>query len=454
MGKANLQKKATANEVLSLFPCEYPVYPSAEEGHAIDAGLGSAFPESAESVDTSLTAKNNSCASSSPLPCLIGKAWEASSLSKLSVPSLAVPSAVLQESLQSSAYSPSVRARLFPNGEFSLGFVPPPEKLKKDCLYDAGIVDDYVSLTTAYAVVTEDGDVFFDVTKSDVTHLYKLDKCQESSQIKKRYGQNGMTGYGRKCVRNLCFLMERDMGCSHLNFGTCTVPRLTASEELIVCRNWSEVVRYFFQSLRRRYAARCKGDFRYVSVTELQPKRWQNRGEVGLHLHFLYEKIYDPERGEHVFSDNFLRTAWHSALSSVLGRFSADGDDDPSLVVPMFRRETVTGGVDKYLAKYMSKGGELLREVKEKKPDVVLPAQWWSTDSVSRRNLKSETITLPEELASLLLDAIVCVGVDSVVYAKAVEVPIGGQLKVVGFAGVVHEDFGKYLRRCYSSQSG
>ena len=440
---------STATEVPLLVLCGYPVYLSDQGRLATVADLEISHSSLKLSAEASqLTLNDNPYAPPEPLPSLVGKAWEESSLSGQPAPVLSVPSAVLQGVLQGDVYTPSVRARLFPNGEFSLGFVPPPSKLKSERMYDAGIVDDYVSVTTAYAVVTEGGDIFFDVTVPEATYLYKLDRCQESSQPKKLYGQDGITGYGRKCVRNLCFLMERDLGCSRLNFGTCTVPRLTARQEAIVCEKWGEIVRYFFQCLRRRYRSRCEGDFRYVAVTEIQPKRWAVRGEVGLHLHFLYEKIYDSFAGEHVFHDNFIRSSWHSALSSVLGRFSSSEFDDPSLSVPMFRRESVTGGVDRYLSKYMSKGGEVLREVREKKPTLVLPSQWWSTDSVSRSVLKSETIELSGDLSSLVLDSIVCGHPGAVVYANAVEIPYHGCPRIVGYAGCLTPSFADYLRSC------
>lgn len=292
-----------------------------------------------------------------------------------------------------------VSARVFPNGEFSVGFVPPRGISAQDRRYDR---------ERRYA--EENATIELDVQISpegEVTHYGrkkvpgfpppKLGIGSKSSQRRGRYGLKGITGYGRKMVRNAGTVIEqanRGRYNRRMQMGTVTVPSYPEESMKRICSNWGDIVRRFYQECRRLYAG-YRYDFNYVSVTEIQPKRLAERREVGLHLHFLFVAIRLGKR-KWVLPDAWVRATWQRIIESYLEQGA------PSQL-PNYRRESVSCSSSAYLSKYMSKGGDQISEVIEQFGEEWLPSQWWSIDNATRKCIHKHTVRSQSASADILL---------------------------------------------------
>lgn len=292
-----------------------------------------------------------------------------------------------------------VSARVFPNGEFGVGFVPPRGISAQDRRYER---------ERRYA--EENATIELDVQISpegEVTHYGrkkvpgfpppKLGIGAESSRVPKKYGMKGITAHGRKMVRNGGTVIDKAARAKFGHFpqmGTVTVPSYSPDTMKRICTHWGDIVRKFFQKLRRIYARHLRA-FDYVSVTEIQPSRLVNRHEVGLHLHFLFV-AFRTSTGEWILPDGVVRQKWQETLEIYLGA----GDTS---VPPNYRREGVTHSSAGYMAKYMSKGGNELRQVAEEFGEEWLPSQWWSMSTSVRRCIKALTIRSNGWQAEMLL---------------------------------------------------
>lgn len=295
--------------------------------------------------------------------------------------------------------SRSISARIFPNGEFGVGFVPQRGISAKERKYDAD---------RRYA--DQNAEIIADIEIDDTlpegykyTRRYvpatppKLGIGAKSSQPRPRYGLKGITGYGRKMLRNAGTLLDKACQGQYnrrMVMGTVTLPSYSSDTMKRIAENWGDIVRVFFQRLKRIYA-RYRYGFYYASCTEIQPARLETHREVGLHLHFLFISIR-LGRGKWVVGDNDIRRIWRAVIENYLGK------DDKS-VNPNYRREMVNKSSAAYIAKYMSKGGDQIREVMEEFGEEYLPKQWWSMDAGTRKAIQALTISSQGALAEKLL---------------------------------------------------
>lgn len=286
-------------------------------------------------------------------------------------------------------------ARIFPNGEFGVGRVPAEKKRAVDRRFGDGCVGDYGTELVPTKHETEDSEVYYDITDK-YTASYKLGNPHESSQKTKKYGLKGITSYGRKVVRNIAYLFQESDEPEKLCMGTLTIPNFSEDAERKICSKWAYLTSRFFQAVKRRYA-KFNRQFHYVSVTEIQPKRWAESHQVGLHLHFLYRAYYDNRSGRYLLDANWVRSTWRRLLYNLL-------EGSQPVENPNYRFDKVKTSAAAYMGKYMSKGGNICEEVLEIKGEEYLPSQWWSADLESKRLLKSKIIVCRGKAASALLD--------------------------------------------------
>jgi hypothetical protein len=292
-----------------------------------------------------------------------------------------------------------VSARIFPNGEFGVGFVPHRGISAKDRRYERdrryAIDNAEIEPTTQ---ISPDGERII-YTRHYVQKIPdpKLGIGSESSHVRKKYGLKGITSYGRKMLRNAGDLLDK--ACANrynrrVVMGTLTVPSYSPDTMKAICSNWGDIVRKFFQRIKRHYA-RHRYAFDYAGCTEIQPARLQNRSEVGLHLHFLFVAIR-LGRGKWVLGDNLVRRVWGETIDHYLGQ------DDTSQN-PNYRREDVSKSSAGYIAKYMSKGTEQVRQVVEEFGEEWLPSQWWYMSAPVRKSILAHTIRSQGTIADMLL---------------------------------------------------
>lgn len=292
-----------------------------------------------------------------------------------------------------------VSARVFPNGEFGVGYVPRKGISAKERRYEEErrYAEDNAYYDADIEINADMPEGFIYTRKLVMPLPPKLGIGAESSQEARKYGLNGITAHGRKMLRSAGHIMDtvaKSGGGYYPQMGTLTIPSLEPERMMEICRNWSDIVRRFFQECRRRYA-RFGKIFDYASCTEIQPGRWVDRGEVGLHVHFLFV-AFRINRKLWSLPDQWVRDVWRRILVYYVG----EGGVPHNL---NYRRETVRQSSAAYIAKYASKGAEFIKEVAERVGREALPSQWWSISSRLRTVIKRHTILSTGTTAELLL---------------------------------------------------
>lgn len=201
---------------------------------------------------------------------------------------------------------------------------------------------------------------------------------------RKQRGLGGITPYGKRLVRSGLAILEREHGRECLTLGTCTLPALSPDEFEVICSNWSEVVRQFFQEVGRELERRSlPAD--YVQVTEIQEKRFNSSGDVGLHLHWVI-----PGRANRyadwAFKPAEIKALWQRILSNQIGR---DPDCEAST-----RIEKPRTSLAQELGKYLSKGVDVIKAVVKCGKAHLLPSAWWGASKVLKSEVKSAIVEI------------------------------------------------------------
>lgn len=329
-----------------------------------------------------------------------------------------------KKSFSRGAYS----LRIYPNGEFGIGRIPLAKKTSEEKRFDKRQVGGFQYGDVPRCHELEDGTKLLDGGDTYEGVLHKLGSAHESSQEKKKYGLKGITSYGRKVVRNLAYLMEKRKGRHKVAMGTLTLPSFTDSQMRVIATKWAYLTSRFFQECKRKYEKYGKR-FRYVSVTEVQPKRWKARGEVGLHIHFLFEPTYIYSIQEWAMPDNWIRETWQRLLSNILS-------SEQVVPYPNYRRDMIEVSAAAYMGKYMSKGADMIADIIEQKGVSVIPSQWWSADSVSKKELRSKIISISDSRTqiALYLCRNPCDNFCHYVSPVTIETPVNGE-RIIGYFG-------------------
>ena len=245
--------------------------------------------------------------------------------------------------------------RVFPNGEFSLW-----EQRKTVEISPPPVQPDYLGLSLL-----------------PISHRVALGIAEKPPGRAKR-GSRGISRHGARMVRNGAFLLEKKYGIDCLTFLTCTLPPLSATDEFSVALEWAELVRVFVQSVGRLLKA-AGLPASYVGCTEIQGKRYQERGGMPLHLHLVFPGRHP--RGRWLISSDQFRELWRR---SVVGRNAAYESVSFAASVDTQRVKKSTQG---YLGKYMSKGPGQISSMTEEDQGIAefLPSSWWHCSLNLRR---------------------------------------------------------------------
>lgn len=227
------------------------------------------------------------------------------------------------------------------------------------------------------------------VGSSNARNYHTLPEPNDCPHYSVPRGSKGMTKYGRNVVESACKLLEWKYGKKNLSFVTLTLPNITDDECWAIAANWNNIVRVFFQRLRR--AARRKGrEFHYVGVTEYQPKRTRREAIPALHLHFV---MHGRVGGSYIFSPKQFRYHWRNALRSyVSGSKFWDACENV---------QQVKASAGSYLGKYLSKGVSEDSDIRRTRPLAPLPSAWYSISRVLLRSVKGAVIDSPDILGWL-----------------------------------------------------
>lgn len=307
---------------------------------------------------------------------------------------------------------------LWPHGEFSQGWAkarPDGGEWHEDPYIGMGVDD-----------VPSGRDV---AAETAALHLSDV----RNSHNRPQRGLKGITGHGRQMVKAFGFLLKEKWPRHRVTLGTVTLPPMEQAQREAVAVAWPELVRHYLQWLSRRLERQGLPPA-VCSVTEIQPKRLQETGEGYLHLHTLW--LNRPGRkGNWAVSPVDLR-AW---LSQWLYRH-IPGYPGGHVNVNV---KPVRGEVARYMAKYMSKGGECLGEAIADWGEAACPRTWWNMTSPARAMVKAEThkgFAVGEYLESLL-NYLWDTGDDSwVEFLRHVELDLDGVRVTVGYRGRMSKD--------------
>lgn len=251
---------------------------------------------------------------------------------------------------------------LYPDGSFTLGFIPRKKVSAKDAAYqratdewDCNYSEQYQAgkgLVRKYSWVHQrDSGRFI-----DAPYLGKPRAAR---------GTKGLTNYGKRYVRQSCYLLESKYGIKNLGFYTLTIPTCRVNEAWDIALMWTSIYKYFFKLLRNHLYASGIEEVYYVGVTENQSHRSKRDGCPYFHIHFVMP-CYIPGTREYAVSANTLRSFWRRAITNFVpldSRTSWGASVDSQVL-----RKSASG----YLSKYFSKGSDL----GEIYPGI-LPSSWY-----------------------------------------------------------------------------
>jgi len=327
--------------------------------------------------------------------------------------------------------------RVWPNGEFSLGYASVVEEsfaYEDRWLGRPGpiVPEEAVEAALEQLEFWEKEDVDADsvhgqpctvpLTLSDTSNL-------EMEAEPTKYGLNGLTGTGKKMLRSGAYLLEKKLGKDDVVMTTLTVPTLTREQRVLVAKKWGNLTNQLVKYLSRKLL-KAGRPAAIIGCVEIQTARLARFGQAYLHLHLLHP-AYSNTGGRWAIDTKELLAWWNGALERVIGA---------SLTHPP-RIETaqVKKSVESYLAKYISKGGDdsLGQFVADLGYECV-PGQWWVCSAPMREAIREETVLGPnvgailEAMVNHLLDEGTGEGFE---YIRHVDRRDGGRLITCGWVG-------------------
>lgn len=257
-------------------------------------------------------------------------------------------------------FTPLLAGKIYPDGVFSLGVVPPPRKEHK-------------------------------------VLPHRFINGTESSQNSRKYGSKGITSYGRRVVSCSALLLEQRFGKKRLGFGTATIPPIT-KEGLECClKNWSEITRRFFEEIKRVFDRRGH-KFLYVAVTEIQDKRFKKEGLPYPHLHWVYV-AREKTNSTWYISASLLRSIWRRILVKMLGKNVFLRDPCQKCFGASIDCSAIKKSASAYIGKYMSKGSTTVDSMKAAGFEYY-PKQWWSACKTVKEMFRCSVIHLDSNTCS------------------------------------------------------
>lgn len=254
---------------------------------------------------------------------------------------------------------------MWPHGEWSLGYAreaPAPTEWNDDPFVGLGVDD--VAMAQRAAEGAEP------LNLSDASNSHRPPR-----------GGNGITGYGQQMIKALGFLMGEKFPRHRKTLGTITLPPMPPEARIEVVQKWSELTRELLQWLSRRLTAKGLPPL-VCSVAEVQPKRLTDHGEGYLHWHLLWLN-HPGKHGNWAIEPNDLRSWLESLLVRKVTSYPGGHVN--------VNTKRVEGEAARYLAKYMSKGKQQIKEAMEDWGEGVHPSTWWNMTKPARDWVKTHT---------------------------------------------------------------
>jgi hypothetical protein len=207
-------------------------------------------------------------------------------------------------------------------------------------------------------------------------------------------GGKAQTTYSKRMVRNCVAKLERDYGKHNLAFATYTLPDLSEDDMNAIQEGWGEVTRQFKQAIERdlkRAGIRPE----VVYVTEIQEQRYEKTGVIAPHIHAVFQSRKSRYH-KYAISKERNTQIWNRIISNVLGH---------RIEIPSGACiEQVKKSAERYISKYMSKGGKLVQKVIDKSVSNWMPKVWWGATETLKNWVKANTRILSEQTKQFIRD--------------------------------------------------
>lgn len=212
-------------------------------------------------------------------------------------------------------------------------------------------------------------------------------------QRRAKRGSKGISAAAKRKIKSCGVILEERFRRANLVFGTCTTPPVDETQQRLLCENWSEIVRQFFQALTR-LLVRKNLSTDYVQVTEIQEKRFEKWGQVCPHLHFVFQgRSHSREPWRLAPAD--IQFLWQRTLENVLGvRLDCRSAT---------RIENPRKSLSKELGKYLTKGGKVVREILDRGLGDYLPSSWYGASKSLSALERAARIERTGEIATYVL---------------------------------------------------
>lgn len=330
---------------------------------------------------------------------------------------------------------------IFPNGEFTVGYVGFARIRVDEKRYERGIVGDVQGVSPSPDCV-DVSECSISVPHSERTFSeLALSVAQNHHKVVKPYGRNGITPFGKRMVRNGAERIQSVNTLARTGFFTLTLPEYPDVIRAGIARNWGYLTRTFFQELTREHK-RHNRPFSYVAVTEIQTRRWLESGNPGWHIHYVCP-IYrlSPKRGDYFITADWIRNTWQRLLQNVIDSIPLDGVEFRT-PLPRIDTQRVHSSASAYLAKYMSKGSDLANDIAEQEGEDYIPRQWWSMSTNLRAWVKSNTHRLSEDAITAIFQTYKNPENTFILYANPIMImhPCRGEI-MVAISGRIDKEF-------------
>lgn len=319
--------------------------------------------------------------------------------------------------------------KIWPTGEFSFGWVKQRPNERLDAREVEYCPEGWIPGEGGF----EPGAGWLDACAAAHLDLSNLPNSVKTAKRPETYGRQGITGYGKKMVKSVGALIDAELPFHRVTFATVTMPTLPQELRRQLALAWPELVTQLLRWITRRLEKKGLPEI-IVSASEVQPKRLSESGEAYLHLHLLW--VNKPGRKGNWAVNVLNLRSWVADFLIRRGLWESDSHVNIDV-------RGVKGNKACYLAKYLSKGGEVLAQAAADIGWDALPSQWWNVTKAARDWVKSKLIkgkAVGFLLHEMINDAFLLNRFVDFRYIYQVETEIDGFLVNVGWRGCLQPD--------------
>lgn len=310
-----------------------------------------------------------------------------------------------------------ISAKLWPNGELSIYIHHQQKK-------PSATPNPVVSLTLLRDALVRSAGVRQTLQAFDLLGLSHPRNFDKNHATLIRKGLKGITGLGKRRVRNGSYIMTRENGKDRLTFATVTLPSLTPLQLSRVHKDWHRCIDFYRREISRALIARgLTGEI--VGVSEIQEKRYATSHLPVLHGHFVF--VGAGRRGGWAITPRKHDDIWRRALESVL-------DEPIGSINSACQLKSVTESAEAYLGKYMSKGTKAVAAVVRQGFGEWMPKQWWSCSRSLTQRMET-AIARFESGALWLFNKAQTAGCDLFTHIHPIQIEHDGKMVNFGYFG-------------------